>query len=161
MVMMKMRILTVRQALGDGPSMKLMARVTSHSKFMELVCTYIVLRLSWVPLQLHEALALSEGSQEIPEVTGKFGLGVQNEAGKKLTEFCQGNALVIANTLFQKHKSFCFLPKTLNISRWSIPKSNWLYPLQLKIDKLYTDSKNKTRIWLWLPSWAPYCKIQT
>ena len=46
MVMMKMRILTVRQALGDGPSMKLMARVTSHSKFMELVCTYIVLRLS-------------------------------------------------------------------------------------------------------------------
>ena len=64
------------------------------------------------------------GSQEIPGATGKFGLGVQNEAGKKLTEFCQGNALVIANTLFQKHKSFCFLPKTLNISRWSIPKSN-------------------------------------
>ena len=41
------------------------------------------------------------GSQEIPEVTGKFGLGVQNEAGQRLTEFCQGNALVIANTLFQ------------------------------------------------------------
>ena len=40
------------------------------------------------------------GSQEIPEVTGKLGLGVQNEAGKKLTEFCQENALVIANTLF-------------------------------------------------------------
>ena len=44
------------------------------------------------------------GSQEIPGVTGKFGLGVQNEAGQKLTEFCQENALVIANTLFQKHK---------------------------------------------------------
>ena len=44
------------------------------------------------------------GSQEIPGVIGKFGLGVQNEAGKQLTEFCQGNALVIANTLFQQHR---------------------------------------------------------
>ena len=43
-------------------------------------------------------------SQEIPGVTGKFGLGVQNEAGQRLTEFCQDNALVIANTLFQQHK---------------------------------------------------------
>ena len=40
-------------------------------------------------------------SQEIPGVTGKFGLGVQNEAGQRLTEFCQENALVIANALFQ------------------------------------------------------------
>ena len=44
------------------------------------------------------------GSQEIPGVTGKFGLGIQNEAGQRLTEFCQENALVIANTLFQQHK---------------------------------------------------------
>ena len=44
------------------------------------------------------------GSQETPGVTGKFGLGMQNEAGQRLTEFCQENALVIANTLFQKHK---------------------------------------------------------
>ena len=44
------------------------------------------------------------GSQEIPEETGKFGFGVQNEAGQRLTEFCQENALVIANTLFQQHK---------------------------------------------------------
>ena len=44
------------------------------------------------------------GSQEIPGVTGKFGLGVQNEAGQKLIEFCQENALVIANTLFQQPK---------------------------------------------------------
>ena len=44
------------------------------------------------------------GSQEIPEVTGKFGLGVQNEAGHRLIQFCQGNALVIANALFQQHK---------------------------------------------------------
>ena len=41
-----------------------------------------------------------EGGQEIPGVTGKFGLGVQNEAGQRLIEFCQENALVIANTLF-------------------------------------------------------------
>ena len=44
------------------------------------------------------------GSQEIPGVTDKFGLGVQNEAGQRLIEFCQENALVIANTLFQQHK---------------------------------------------------------
>ena len=44
------------------------------------------------------------GSQETPGITGKFGLGVQNEAGQRLTEFCQENTLVIANTLFQQHK---------------------------------------------------------
>ena len=44
------------------------------------------------------------GSQETPGVTGKFGLGVQNEAGQRLIEFCQENALVIANTHFQQHK---------------------------------------------------------
>ena len=44
------------------------------------------------------------GSQEIPGVTGEFGLGVQNETGQRLIEFCQENALVIANTLFQQHK---------------------------------------------------------
>ena len=44
------------------------------------------------------------GSQETSGVTGKFGLGVQNEARQTLTEFCQENALVIANTLFQQHK---------------------------------------------------------
>ena len=44
------------------------------------------------------------GSQETPGVIGKFGLGMQNEAGQRLIEFCQENALVIANTLFQQHK---------------------------------------------------------
>ena len=44
------------------------------------------------------------GSQEIPGVTGKLGLGVHNEAWQRLAEFCQENALVIANTLFQQHK---------------------------------------------------------
>ena len=44
------------------------------------------------------------GTQETPGVTGKFGLGIQNEAGQRLIEFCQENALVITNTLFQQHK---------------------------------------------------------
>ena len=44
------------------------------------------------------------GSQETPGVTGKFGLGIRNEAGQRLIDFCQDNTLVIANTLFQQHK---------------------------------------------------------
>ena len=44
------------------------------------------------------------GSQETPEVTGKFGLGVKNETGQRLIEFCQENALVVANTIFQQQK---------------------------------------------------------
>ena len=44
------------------------------------------------------------GSQEIPGITGKFGLGVQNKVGQRLTEFCQEKALVMANTFFQQHK---------------------------------------------------------
>ena len=44
------------------------------------------------------------GCQELPGVTGRFGLGIQNEAGQRLIEFCQENALVIANTLSQQHK---------------------------------------------------------
>ena len=44
------------------------------------------------------------GSQETPGATGKFGLGVQSEAGQRLIEFCQENRMVIANTLFQQHK---------------------------------------------------------
>ena len=98
------------------------------------------------------------GSQEIPGVTGKFGLGVQNKAGQRLIEFCQENALVIANTLFQKHKRRLY---TWDVTRWSTPKSDWLYSLQPKMEKLYTVNKNKTRSWLWLRSWTPYYQIQT
>ena len=53
------------------------------------------------------------GSQKTPRVTGKFGLGVQNEAGQTLIEFCQENTLVIANTLFQQHKGRFY--------RWTSP----------------------------------------
>ena len=59
------------------------------------------------------------GSQETPGVTGKFGLGVWNEAGQRL-EFCQENALVITNTLFQQHKRRLYM----DITRWSTPKSD-------------------------------------
>ena len=96
------------------------------------------------------------GSQETPGVTGKFGLGVQNEEGQRLIEFCQENALVIANTLFQQHKSL-----HMDITRWLTLKSDWLYSLQSKMEKLYRVSKNKTGSWLWLRSWNPYCQIQT
>src|SRR5574337_1824308 len=80
-------------------------------------------------------------SQETPGIPGKFGLGVQNEAGQRLIEFCQQNALVIANTLFQQHKRRLHM----DITRWSTPKSNLLYSLQPKMEKLCTVSKNKTR----------------
>ena len=80
------------------------------------------------------------GSQETPGVTGKFGLAVQNEAGQRLIEFCQENAVVIANTLFQQHKRRLHM----DITRWSTPKSDWLYSLQPKMEKLCTVSKNKT-----------------
>ena len=60
------------------------------------------------------------GSQETPGVTGKFGLGVRNEEGQRLIEFCQENTLVIANTLFQQHKRRLHM----DITRWSTPKSD-------------------------------------
>ena len=61
------------------------------------------------------------GTQEIPGGTGKFDLGVQNEAGQGLTEFCQENAFVIANTLFQQHKRL-YTTLHVDITRWSILK---------------------------------------
>ena len=57
------------------------------------------------------------GSQETPGATGKFGLGVQNEAGQRLIEFCQENALVIANTLFQQHKR--------RLYTWTLPDDQY------------------------------------
>ena len=81
------------------------------------------------------------GSQETPGVTGKFGLGMRNEAGQRLIEFCQENALVIKNTLFQQHKR--------RLYTWTSPDGQHQnqidYSLQPKMEKLYTVSKNKTR----------------
>ena len=79
------------------------------------------------------------GSQETPGVAGKFGLGIQSEAGQRLIEFCQENALVIANTVIQQHKR--------RLYTWTSPDGqhqNQIYYLQPKMEKLYTVNKNKT-----------------
>ena len=60
------------------------------------------------------------GSQEIPEVTGKFGLRLQNEAGQRLTEFCQDNVLIMQRPLPATQE----MNLHVDISRWSIPKSD-------------------------------------
>ena len=80
------------------------------------------------------------GSQETPGLTGKFGLGMQNEGGQRLIEFCQENALVIANTLFQQHER--------RLYTWTSPDGQHQNQMILfsaaKMEKLYTVSKNKT-----------------
>ena len=67
------------------------------------------------------------------------------------------------HTAHSKHPLPTTQEKTLHmyITRWSTPKSDWLYSLQPKMEKLCTVSKNKTGSWLWLRSWTPYCQIQT
>ena len=98
------------------------------------------------------------GSQETPGVTGKIGLGRQNEAGQRLIEFCQENALVIPNTLFVQHKK--------RLYTWISPDGQH----QNQIDHILCSQrwrssiqskKTKTRSWLWLRSWTPYYQIQT
>ena len=76
------------------------------------------------------------------------------EANRVLPRECTGHS---------KHPLPTTQEKTLHmdITRWSIPKSDWLYSLQPKMEKLYTVSKNKTGSWLWLRSRTPYCQIQT
>ena len=83
------------------------------------------------------------GSQEAPGVTGKFGLGVRNEVGQRLIEFCQESALVIANTIFQ-HKRHVYTFLHMDITRWSTPKSEWLYSLLSKVENLYTVRKTRS-----------------
>ena len=96
------------------------------------------------------------GSQKIHGITGKFSLGVQNEARQRLTKFCQENTLVIANTLFQQHKRWLYTWTSPDHQCWN----HWLYSLQPEMETLYTVSKNKTRSWLWLGSWTPYCNFR-
>ena len=89
------------------------------------------------------------GSQETPGVTGKFGLGMRNEAGQRLIELCQENALVIANTFFQQHKRRLYMwtsPVSQHQNQTDyIVCSQRLYCLQPNMEKLYTLNKNKTR----------------
>ena len=76
------------------------------------------------------------------------------KANRVLQRECTGHS---------KHPLPTTQEKTLHmdITRWSSPKSDWLYSLQPKMEKLYTVSKNKTGSWLWLRWWTPYCQIQT
>ena len=74
------------------------------------------------------------GSQETPGVTGKFGLGIRNEAGQRLIEFCQENALVLANTLFQQHKR--------KLYTWTSPDSQY----QNKIDYILCNQRWRSSI---------------
>ena len=64
---------------------------------------------------------------------------MKNEAGQRLIQFCQENALVIAKILFQQNKRRLHM----DITRWLTPKSDWLYSLQPKIEKFYTVSKSR------------------
>ena len=95
-------------------------------------------------------------SQESPGVTDRFGLGVRNEAGQRLTEFCQENTLVIENTLFQQHKR--------RLYTWTSPDGQlWNHIDYILCSQRWRSSiqSAKTRSWLWLRSWTPYCQIQT
>ena len=78
----------------------------------------------------------------------------RSKANRALPRECTGH---------RKHPLPTTQEKTLHmdITRWSITKSDWLYCLQPNMEKLYTDSKNKSGSWLWLRSWTPYCQIQT
>ena len=105
----------------------------------------------------HRGLECKIGCQEIPGVTGKFGLEIQNKAGQRLTEFCQENALVIANTHFQQHKR--------RLYTWTSPDSQQ----QNQIDYILCSQRWRSSIQSaktgpgadWLRSWTPYCQIQS
>ena len=98
------------------------------------------------------------GSQETPGVTGKFGLGVQNEAGQRLIDLCQENALVIANTLFQQQTRRLYTWTSSDGQQWNqidyiLCSQRWRSSIQ--------SAKTRPESWLWLRPWTPYCQIQT
>ena len=89
----------------------LIERISSQTGYIATLFLYsfrcidffLIVALKWLNIIIGDWNA-KVGSQKTPGVTGKFGLGVQNDTGQRLIEFCQENALVIANTLFQQHK---------------------------------------------------------
>ena len=105
----------------------------------------------------YRGLEWKSRGQESLGVTGKFGLGVQNEAGQRLIEVCQENTLVLANTLFQQHKRRLHM----DITRWSMLKSYWLSSWQPKMEKLYTVGNTRPGAELRLRSCTPYCQLQS
>ena len=94
------------------------------------------------------------GSQETTGITGTFGLGIWNEAGQRLTEFWQENALVIANTLFQQHKR--------RLYTWASPDGQHRNQIDYIIcNQTWKSSIQSAKTRPWLRSWTPYCQIQT
>ena len=84
------------------------------------------------------------GSQEIPGVTGKFGLGIRNEAGQGLIEFCQENALLIENTIFQQHKKRLYTCTSPDGQYWNqidyiLCSQRWRGSIQSAKTRLGTD----------------------
>ena len=95
-------------------------------------------------------------SQDTSRVTGKFGLGVQNEAGQRLLEFCIENALVI-----RKHPLPTTQEKTTHgHHQMANIEVRLIIFFAAKMQIFYTGSKNKTKSWLWLRLWTPYYQIQ-
>ena len=113
------------------------------------------------PLYSHSVLFItgdwkaSVGSQETPGGTGKFGLGMRNEAGQRLIEFCQEEiALVIANALFQQHKR--------RLYTWTSPDGQYWNQIDyILCSQRWRRYINKTGSWLWFRTWTPYFQIQT
>ena len=101
----------------------------------------------------HRGLECKNRKSRVTWSNRQVWLGVQNEAEQRLTEICQENALVIANTLYQNTRD--------NSMYGHHQMVNTKIDLQPKMEKLYTFRKNKMRSWLWLGSWAPYSQIQT
>ena len=121
--------------------------------------------LEWTPKKgcpfHHRELECKSGKSIDLWITGKFGLTVHNELLQGLLAKANGVS-PREYTGQSKHPLSTTQEMTLhmNIIRWSVSKSDWLYYLQLKMEKLYIDSKDKTGCWLPFRSWAPYCKIQ-
>ena len=86
------------------------------------------------------------GSQEIPEVIGKFGLGVQIEAGQRLTEFCQENTLVIENIVFQEHKKLLYTWTSLDGQKKK--KRLIIFFVAEDGEALYSQQKQDWKLWL-------------
>ena len=126
-------------------------------RFYEDLQDFLELTLKKDVLFIIEDWNAKLGSQEIPN---------NRQIGSWSTEWSRAKAnrvLPRECTGHSKHRLPTTQEKTLHmdITRWSTPKSDWLYSLQPKMEKLYTVNKNKTRSWLWLRSWTPYCQIQT
>ena len=107
----------------------------------------------------YRGLECKVGSQGTPGVTGKFGLGIWNEAGQRLIEFCQENTLVITNTLFQQHKRRLYIWTSPDGHHWNqndciLCNQKWRSSIQSAKTRPGAD-------WEWLRSWPSYYQIQT